>query len=88
MSPAPSPSPASFNATTQFVKLVAEAIPALRGANDTRGYALDFGVDEKALDAYATGALSVSERNSIQQVIVQCGWARAYVVEKIKSRRS
>jgi len=88
MSPAPSPSPASFNGAAQFVKLVAEAIPALRIDRNSRGYALDLGLDEKALNAYADRALSISERNSAQQVITDCGWARDYVVERVKTRRS
>lgn len=58
------------------------------GTRGTRDYALDHGVDETALARYASGAVSTYERQEIQNVLARCDWAREYVVNLVKRKRS
>ncbi|MHC4180280.1 MAG: hypothetical protein ACYSWU_22475 [Planctomycetota bacterium] len=61
----------------------------MKGATrGTRSYALDHGVDEPALIRYANGAVTVYEREEIQDVLSRCAWARDYVVNYVKWKRT
>ena len=57
------------------------------GTRSTRSYSLDHGVDETALARYVSGAVSVYERQEIQNVIARNDWAKNYVVDLVKKRR-
>lgn len=52
-----------------------------------RDYSLDLGVDEKALERYASGACSLYEREEIHQVLSKSKWAMNYVTNLVKSQR-
>jgi len=56
-------------------------------ASETRGYALDHGVDETALVRYANGAVCDEERRDIEAVVSRNRWSREYVVDLVKSKR-
>ncbi len=71
-----------------FANLVAEAWPKLAEARNSRDYALDCGIDEQALEAYASGACSLYERKAVERLISKCQWAMTYLTDLVKSRRS
>jgi hypothetical protein len=52
-----------------------------------RDYALDHGVDEKALEEYVSGACVLYRRKEIEAVLSRCDWAMKKVVEIIKAQR-
>lgn len=79
---APAPSPTTATMTfPEFMDYLARG-----GQRGTKGYALDRGVDEEALARYVRGAVSVYERVELQEIIVNCEWASAYVVHLMKQR--
>ena len=84
------PTPArEANKTTAvgFEQSITDALPAVETRRASRDYALDYGIDEKALERYASGACSLYERKSIESVLTRCRWAMSYVVALVKDRR-
>ena len=81
-----SPAPRKPSTSTSFTQLTDVA---LRGFSDYRGreWAMDHGVDERALEEYASGACALYEREAIQYVVARCEWAMKKVVEITKARR-
>ena len=81
------PAPTSGANPTEFVNLIDSLLPEVIRLRGSRDYALNRGVDEKALERYATGACSLYEREEIESVIAKNKWSRDYVVQYVKSRR-
>lgn len=81
------PAPTSGANPTGFVNLIGDILPEVAKFRGSRDYALDRGVDEKALERYATGACSLYEREEIESVIARNKWSLDYVVQYVKSRR-
>ena len=71
-----------------FSNLITKAWPKLAESTGSRDYALDHGIDEKALEAYASGACSLYEHEEIERLVLKCEWAMTYLTDLIKSRRT
>ena len=73
--------------TTSFPAFLTEVMQRGQSVRSQKHYALDHGVDEAALSRYASGAVSVYERQEIQNVLIRCDWARNYVIDLVKNQR-
>ena len=86
MSTSPAAAPRNTG-RARFVKLIEETVPQIDEVRGTRAYALDFGIDEQALDDYVAGACSAYERKAVEHVLVRNRWAMNYVVSRVKEKR-
>jgi len=73
---------------TGFPGFFDRAVTRLSAWRNSREYALELGVDEEALERYATGAISMYERSEIEPILVKCQWAMNYVARLAKAQRS
>lgn len=87
-SPAAPLRPTNGLAQESFGGMISKGWHKLAINRASRDYALDHGIDEQALEAYASGACSLYERKSIERLVCKCQWAMDYVTDLIKSRRS
>jgi len=70
-------------ATEEFESLLARAA----NHRGTRSQSLDHDIDEQALVRYSDGAVSVGERQVVQEFLSCCSWAHKFVVGRVKRRR-
>ncbi len=78
--------PAATSTPAHFETLLETAMRS--DPRNTRDYALDFGVDEKALIRYADGAIcDEGERRSIERVVSRNRWSQNFIVERVKQKR-
>jgi hypothetical protein len=78
--------PPTASSAGEFAALVHDAARGSR-FSDSRAYARDLGLDEPALLRYASGAVSMYERQEIEQLVLRCEWARDFVIDHMKRQR-
>ena len=71
-----------------FENLVDESIRVCREQRHAAEHALNSGVDPESLIRYASGALSVSEREDVESLLSHSSWAMGRVIALVRSRRN
>lgn len=71
-----------------FHNFLAKSLNAFDIWTNSREYALDFGIDEQALERYISRACCVDEESTIQGLLLRNSWSLHFLIQKIENTRS